>query len=146
MEELTCGSRAELAVWGQASSSPSQRLEEPVCLPVPGWALLSCLHPPGSFLNPHQCGRDTLLSSCTYQHPCPQEQSIQDFSPAGPDLCLIRADRSPREPLTRQVSKKSIGTLLSRRKSWKGSQVFFIPHTRTRGYQAWFVFNRENSL
>lgn len=58
------------------------------------------------------------LIFCTYQHPCPQEQSIQDFSPAGPDLCLIRADRSPgsllpdrfqRNPLERFCLEGKVG-------------------------------------
>lgn len=69
------------------------------------------------------------LIFCTYQHP--QEQSIQDFSPAGPDLCLIRADRSPGSLLPGRFQRNPLERFCLEGKVGRGHRSFSF-HTRPR--------------
>ena len=95
MEQTTCGSRAEVAEWGHSILliiEGARASTNFICSPAPGWALLSYLQPPGSFLSTHRV-RETPQSPA-HTNPSLQGQSIQVFSPARPDLCLIRAAQS----------------------------------------------------
>lgn len=106
------------------------KARESVCLPAPGWALLSSLHQPGSFLDPHQCGREPHISSA-HTSPSPQDNPPKTIAQLD-QTCLIRADQSPGSLLTDRFQRNPLECFCLEEKVGRGHRSFsFHTHPRT---------------
>lgn len=133
--KLSHGSGAEVAVWGHSIllllllpviPERARARANSTCLPAPRWTLLICLQPSGSFLGNHQDDRDPFTRSA-HTNPSLQEQSIQNFSPARPDLCLVRAAQSQEVSNQGQVFKETLWNAFVSKEKLKGAAGLFRP-------------------